>query len=87
MPGLDGQALYHRLKQSNAGLAKRVIFVTGDTLNTKTREFLDATGNLWLSKPFRIQEVLDRVQQVLIPAAGAVEVAGQVTAGCVRGGG
>jgi len=68
MPGLDGQALYYRLRETNAGLAQRVIFVTGDTLNTKTREFLDTTGNLWLSKPFRIQEVIERVQKALAPA-------------------
>jgi PAS domain S-box-containing protein len=87
MPGLDGQALYQRLKQFNPGLAQRVIFVTGDTLNTKTREFLDATGNLWLSKPFRIQEVLDRVQKVVIPAEATNSAAEPVTAACVQDGG
>ena len=87
MPGLDGQALYQRLKQLNAGLAQRVIFVTGDTLNTNTRGFLDATGNLWLSKPFRIQEVIDRVQQAVNPPTATAETAAPLAAACAQVGG
>jgi CheY-like chemotaxis protein len=70
MPGLDGQALYDRIYKSSPEQAKKVIFVTGDTVSSQTRTFLDATGNQWISKPFRITDVMDRVQEVL--GAGAV---------------
>ena len=72
MPDLDGQALYQRLSESRPALAKRVVFVTGDTVSSKTREFLDGTGNLWLSKPFQLRDVLNRVQQVLSLTSAAV---------------
>lgn len=65
MPGMDGQTLYHRLRATKPALAERVIFVTGDTVSGKTREFLDETGNLWFGKPFRLSEVVQRVQEVL----------------------
>ncbi len=65
MPGLDGQALYKRICEIKPALAKRVIFVTGDTHRGATREFLDATGNLWLGKPFRVDDVVNRVQEAL----------------------
>jgi two-component system NtrC family sensor kinase len=66
MPGMDGETLYQRLCEAKPGLAKRVIFVTGDTVSTKTREFLDATGNLWLSKPFQMKDVIHRVESILM---------------------
>ncbi len=83
MPGLDGQALYQRVREIKPDLAKRMIFVTGDTLNSTTREFLNATGNLFLGKPFKIDEVVNRVQEAL--QRGAREAPEQpelVTAQC-----
>lgn len=76
MPGLDGQALYQRIREIKPTLAKRVIFVTGDTHRGPTRDFLNATGNLWLSKPFRVNEVVNRVQEALKrePAAGPAAI-------------
>lgn len=65
MPDLDGQALYQRLREIKPALANRVIFVTGDTVSGSTREFLDKTGNLWLGKPFQINDVIDRVQRAI----------------------
>jgi CheY-like chemotaxis protein len=65
MPGLDWQALYHRLSAAKPAQAQRMIFVTGDTVSSKTRDFLDSTGNLWVNKPFRINDVISRVQEVL----------------------
>lgn len=71
MPNLNGPLLYQRLCEIKPSLANRVIFVTGDTVSGKTREFLDATGNLWLAKPFQISDVLDRVRQVMQNASKA----------------
>lgn len=60
MPGIDGETLYKRTQKANPDLAKRIIFVTGDTVSTNSRAFLEWTGNRWFSKPFDIEEI-DRV--------------------------
>ncbi|HUK82861.1 MAG TPA: ATP-binding protein, partial [Verrucomicrobiae bacterium] len=60
MPGVDGETLYKSLQKTDPDLAKRVIFVTGDTVSSNSRAFLEWTGNRWFSKPFDIEEI-DRV--------------------------
>src|SRR5207342_1699272 len=44
MPDLDGRALYREIEQRWPGQTSRVIFVTGDTLATALREFVDESG-------------------------------------------
>jgi len=65
MPGMDGQQFYEALKKDNPQLANRVIFLTGDDVNTDTRTFLKLTGNRWLRKPFHVAEVQRIVGSVL----------------------
>lgn len=65
MPSMDGQTFYERLRESAPAMARRIIFITGDTVSAKTRAFLDATGNLWLTKPFQMSDVIKRVQTLL----------------------
>jgi PAS domain S-box-containing protein len=60
MPGIDGVTLYKTVQKNNPELAKRMIFVTGDTVSSNSRAFLEWTGNRWFSKPFSIEEI-DRV--------------------------
>ena len=63
MPGMGGKELYQRIKGSDKGLAKRVIFATGDALNPETKEFLESTGNAWLAKPFIIEELKAKIRE------------------------
>jgi len=65
MPEMDGEALFQKVRDTDVQLASRIIFVTGDTVSPKSREFLDETGNRWLSKPFNIRDVEDTVKTVL----------------------
>lgn len=65
MPGLGGKELYRRIKEKDEGMAKRVIFATGDTLNPETQEFLESTGNAWLGKPFTVEELEGKIQECL----------------------
>jgi two-component system NtrC family sensor kinase len=65
MPEMDGEALFKTIQATDARLAGRIIFVTGDTVSPKSREFLDHSGNRWLSKPFNIRDVEDTVRSVL----------------------
>jgi signal transduction histidine kinase/sensor domain CHASE-containing protein/ActR/RegA family two-component response regulator len=65
MPELDGPGLYHELEQRNPDLLTRMIFLTGDTLSSETRLFLEKVDMPYLSKPFRAADVRRVVQQRL----------------------
>jgi PAS domain S-box-containing protein len=65
MPNMDGVKLFETLKKENEVLAHRIVFVTGDTVSPDTRAFLKSTGNRWLSKPFKIEEVIDIVNNMV----------------------
>lgn len=57
MPEMDGEKLYETVRGIAPALARRMIFVTGDTVSVKTRSFLDRTGCQWISKPFNISDI------------------------------
>ena len=65
MPRLDGKAFYRSLAAMSPGLAKRVIFVTGDAAATDAEEFIEETGCRWLGKPFRLADLLRTLREVL----------------------
>ena len=51
MPGMGGRGIYERLLRDRPGLARRVGFVTGDTMSPQARGFLDGAGRPYLEKP------------------------------------
>ncbi|MCC7517787.1 MAG: response regulator [Verrucomicrobiae bacterium] len=57
MPGMDGRGLYEWVKETKPDLVARFIFVTGDTNSPRTLEFLQQSGNRWMTKPFNFREV------------------------------
>jgi two-component system NtrC family sensor kinase len=65
MPGMDGPAFYRRLGADAPRLARRMVVVTGDTLNGAARVFLQETGLPRLEKPFRPADVRRIVAQAL----------------------
>ena len=65
MPRLDGKAFYRMLEAAAPGLAKRVIFVTGDVAGTEAEGFLKESGCRWLAKPFRLGDLLRAVRDTL----------------------
>src|SRR5262249_55621732 len=65
MPRLDGKAFYRTLAAIAPGLAKRVIFVTGDMAGTDAEKFLEESGCRWLGKPFRLTDLLRAVKEGL----------------------
>ncbi len=72
MPGVDGETLYRRVLDMDPELAGRMIFVTGDTVSSKSRTFLEWTGNRWFSKPFNIGEIEEVVHNFLTGDADLV---------------
>ena len=65
MPRTDGKAFYRTLSAGTPGLARRVIFVTGDVAGTDAETFLEQSGCRWLAKPFRLGELLRILGELL----------------------
>jgi signal transduction histidine kinase len=57
MPELDGPGLWHEVQRRHPELAHRFVFVTGDSLRSETREFVEHVPLPTLSKPFLLGEV------------------------------
>ena len=64
MPKMNGQEFYRQAIQMRPKLARRILFLTGDVVSEDTQAFLQSTGNLHLSKPFRLVCVEQAVAQV-----------------------
>jgi signal transduction histidine kinase/FixJ family two-component response regulator len=65
MPGLDGQHFYKSLVRSGNPLRERFLFVTGDIVAAQTREFLERNHLPHVAKPFRVEELTEKVHGVL----------------------
>jgi len=65
MPRMDGMVFYRMLSAAAPGLARRVIFVTGDVAGTDAEKFLQESGCRWLAKPFRLGDLLRAVRDGL----------------------
>lgn len=71
MPGLDGPALFAWIEAERPELARRVAFVTGDTLSAPAVRFLARSGCPFVEKPFT-RESLRRLIGEVAQRAGAV---------------
>jgi signal transduction histidine kinase/CheY-like chemotaxis protein len=65
MPGLSGQQVYERARAVNPALSDRIIFITGDIINERTRKFLEQQNKICLPKPFTIAEFRLAIKKVL----------------------
>lgn len=65
MPGMSGFDLYDAIYETNAELASRIIFITGDTLTSSTQARIARLGNPNLAKPFSIDRLETAVSQML----------------------
>jgi two-component system, NtrC family, sensor kinase len=65
MPGLNGQQVYERARALNPALSSRMIFITGDVINERTRKFFEQQNKICLPKPFTIAEFRGAIKKVL----------------------
>ncbi len=69
MPGLDGPSLWERIVAEHPRLARRVLFVTGDTLSGSVAAFLAKSGAPCVEKPFRPEQIRAAIELLLAPPA------------------
>jgi len=65
MPGLDGQHFFQSLARSRNPLRDRFLFVTGDVIAQQTQEFLEQNAVPHVAKPFRVEELTEKVFSLL----------------------
>jgi len=64
MPEMSGPELYELLRDFRPSLANKVVFITGDTANPASLDFISDTGNFFITKPFRLEDLLERVNDL-----------------------
>ena len=65
-PGsVNGADLYDWLKQNRPALARKMLFITGDTVNEETARSLERTGAPYIEKPFRVSQLIEMVKKVI----------------------
>ena len=65
MPGLNGQDVFERLRAKDRAQSDRIIFITGDVVNEKTRRFLEEQKRVCLPKPFTLAEFRAAIGKML----------------------
>jgi two-component system NtrC family sensor kinase len=57
MPGMGGEEFHRQIARQRPALAKRVIFVTGDVVESLSSGFIAASGCQVVEKPFTVAEI------------------------------
>jgi len=70
MPGLDGPGLYRALERRHPDLVRRFVFFTGDALSPETRQLVEETRTLAMSKPFDADAIRQVVRRALSAGEG-----------------
>ncbi len=65
MPGKSGKELYAQITSKYPKMANRVIFITGDTSDVSTQEFLIEKDLVFIVKPFDQHTLLGKIAELL----------------------
>ena len=66
MPSLSGFVFATTVRKREPDLADRIVFITGDTLSPITLTALEASGNLFLAKPFSMEQLEATIQSMMV---------------------
>lgn len=64
MPEIDGITLYNKIREEDDSYTEKVIFVTGDSMNSATTAFLKESGRLCIKKPFKREDILEALRKI-----------------------
>jgi len=76
LPGMSGIELYHHIEEIAPALARRVMFVTGDVMQSATRSFLEKTGAPYITKPLDIETLKKTINRALNQTQVTVKASG-----------
>ena len=65
MPVMSGIQLYRHIEEKDPALVQRVVFITGDVMETATRDFLEKTKATHISKPINIERLHKEIDNIL----------------------
>jgi len=65
MPGVSGIHLYWYIEKKKQELMDRVVFITGDIIDSTTRSFLKSVDNPYLTKPFDMKKFITIIHSIL----------------------
>ena len=65
MPGMSGMELFRHIEASDQKAAKKVIFITGDTSDAQTHDFITDLKNPVVLKPFQLDDICRQVQKIV----------------------
>ena len=71
MPDIDGPALFQEIKRRFPAQAPQVVFVTGDTLTAKLRDFAAQSGCAVIEKPFLPSDVRRIIEEIAMRGRGS----------------
>ena len=64
MPFLEGKSFFRQLKADFPDMTKKVLFVTGMSGDSDTRDFLEQTGQPFLKKPVDAKQLVEAVRKI-----------------------
>lgn len=62
--GASGADVHAWIVAHRPQLRNKILFITGDTVNEDTMKALGSTGVPYIEKPFRVQELMARVEKI-----------------------
>jgi DNA-binding response OmpR family regulator len=63
---MDGRQIYQQLVRATNGFQSGFLFVTGDAAAATTHDFLEQYRLPHLAKPFRMEELIEKVLDALM---------------------
>jgi CheY-like chemotaxis protein len=64
--GVTGADVHAWIQAHRPQLLDKILFITGDIVNEETMRILDQTGAPCIEKPFRVQELIDAINKVIV---------------------
>ena len=63
--GITGADLHDWIRRHRPELGSRVVFITGDTASDETLALLARAGTPCVAKPFRLQQLMEAVEETI----------------------
>jgi len=64
---MSGIELYRYMQKIAKSLARRVVFITGDTMSKDTTDFAAKTRAPYITKPFDAEQLKRDIDRILFP--------------------